>query len=258
MALGKVDPASDRAVFQQIADQLREEITRGRLPAGERLPSESALMERYEVARMTIRQALAVLKGEGLIVAEHGRGVFVRPRPVARRLGSDRFAQRHRRQGDAAFIADAKAADQAASVDSVRITRERPPANVAELLGVDGRSKVVIRRRRYLLDGHPVEVATSYIPVDVAGGTKIEEPDSGPGGIYARMEEQGYTFGPFHEDVTARMPTPEEVQALQLVSGVPVLDLVRVARDTGGRAVEVCATVMAADSFVLSYELPAK
>ncbi|MQA78103.1 MAG: UTRA domain-containing protein [Streptosporangiales bacterium] len=258
MALGSVDTASDRSVFQQIADQLREEITRGRLGAGERLPSEAALIDHYGVARMTIRQALGVLKSEGLVVAEHGRGVFVRPRPVARRLGSDRFARRHREAGHAAFVADAKAAGQQHSVDNVRIDREKAPTDVAELLGVDGRKKVVVRRRRYLLDGHPVEVAASYIPLDVAGGTKIEEPDTGPGGIYARMEEQGYTFGPFHEDIRARMPTPEEITALQLAPGVPVLDLVRVARDASGRALEVCETVMAADSFVLSYDLPAK
>lgn len=258
MALHKVDTGSDRPVFQQIADQLREEIARGGLGVGERLPSEAELMKLYGVARMTVRQALGVLKAEGLIVAEHGRGVFVRPRPVARRLGSDRFARRHREAGDAAFVADAKAAGQQYMVDNVRITRERPPASVAELLGVDGRKNVVVRRRRYLLDGHPVELAASYIPMDIAAGTKIEDVDTGPGGIYARMEEQGFTFGPFHEDIRARMPRPDEVASLRLTPGVPVLDLVRVARDTSGRALEVCETVMAADSFVLSYDLPAK
>lgn len=257
MALGKVDAGSDRPVFQQIADQLRGEITRGGIAAGEKLPSEAGLMEHYGVARMTIRQALGVLKSEGLVVAEHGRGVFVRPRPVARRLGSDRFARRHRQAGDAAFVADAKAAGQTYTVDNLQVTREKPAESVAELLDVDRRKNVVVRRRRYLLDGHPVEIAASYIPMEIAGGTKIEDADTGPGGIYARMEEQGFTFGPFHEDIRARMPRPDEVTELRLAPGVPVLDLVRVARDVEGRPLEVCETVMAADSFVLSYDLPA-
>lgn len=257
MALGTVDTGSDRPVFQQIADQVRDEITRGRLGVGERLPSEAGLMDHYGVARMTIRQALGVLKAEGLVVAEHGRGVFVRPRPVARRLGSDRFARRHRQAGDAAFVADAKAAGQQYTVDNVRITREKPSETVADLLDVDRRKNVVVRRRRYLLDGHPVEIAASYIPVDIAAGTKIEDPDTGPGGIYARMEEQGFTFGPFHEDIRARMPRPDEVTELRLSPGIPVLDLVRIAQDAEGRALEVCETVMAADSFILSYDLPA-
>ena len=76
-----VDPASDRAVYKQIADHLRTAIGRGSLREGEQLPSEAQLMEHYGVARMTIRNALRVLQDEGLVTAEHGRGVYVRARP---------------------------------------------------------------------------------------------------------------------------------------------------------------------------------
>src|ERR1700756_3146434 len=63
------DPASDRAVYKQIADHLREAISRGRLREGEQLPSEAQLIEYYGVARMTIRNALRVLQDEGLTTA---------------------------------------------------------------------------------------------------------------------------------------------------------------------------------------------
>ena len=102
-----IDPASDRAVYKQIADHLRDAIARSRLREGEQLPSEAQLMEYYGVARMTIRNALRVLQDEGLTTAEHGRGVYVRARPPVRRLASDRFAQRHRKEGKAAFNAEA-------------------------------------------------------------------------------------------------------------------------------------------------------
>lgn len=257
-ALGDLNLRSDRPVFQRIADQLRVMITDGRLAPGERLASEAQLIEHYGVARMTVRQALAVLKGEGLVVAEHGRGVFVRPRPVVRRLGSDRFARRHRKRGKAAFVADAAVAGQHPSVDELLITQGSPPPHVAEALRVDPEKPVLLRSRRYLINGHPVELAASYVPLDVAEGTPIAEPDTGPGGIYARMEDKGFAFKAFHEEVTARMPTPEEVRRLDLPSGVPVLTLVRTATATTGRVLEVCDTVMAAHSFVLSYDLPAK
>jgi GntR family transcriptional regulator len=257
-ALGVLDTASDRPVFQQIADQLRASISSGSIAAGEKLPSEAALMRHHGVARMTVRQALGVLKAEGLVVAEHGRGVFVRPRPVMRRLGSDRFARRHRRRGRAAFEADAKAAGQHPTVDQLHVTRRRPPVDVAKVLGVGADDEVLVRDRRYLLDGHPVELAVSYVPLDVAEGTPIRDPDSGPGGIYARMEDAGFTFRRFHEDVTARMPSPEETRRLDLPPGVPVLALRRSAVVAGNRVLEVCDTVMAAHSFVLSYDLPAK
>ncbi len=53
------------------------------------------------------------------------------------------------------------------------------------------------------------------------------------------------------------MPVPDEARALLLAPGVPVFHLVRTAYDTDDRPVEVCDTVMAADAYVLSYQLPA-
>ena len=51
----------------------------------------------------------------------------------------------------------------------------------------------------------------------------IEQVDTGPGGIYARLEDAGHILARFTEEVGARMPTPEERRALQLATGVPVL-----------------------------------
>jgi GntR family transcriptional regulator len=227
------------------------------LKEGDQLPSEAQLIGHYQVARMTIRSALRLLEAEGLITAEHGRGVYVRARPPVRRLASDRFAQRHRKEGKAAFNVEAAQIGATPGVDMLTVTEARPPAEVADRLGVADDAEVVVRSRRYLLDGKPMETAVSYIPADLAKGTPISDPNPGPGGIYARLEEQGHTLARFTEDVSARMPTPEEARVLSLRPGVPVFRLVRTAYDMDGRAVEVCDTVMAADAYQLSYELPA-
>ncbi|MEW1659393.1 GntR family transcriptional regulator [Streptomyces sp. NPDC093707] len=253
--LGALDPTSDRAVFRQIADQLREAIDKGRFKEGDKLPSETELVEHYGVSRMTVRNSLSVLQGEGLTVSEHGKGVFVRPRPPVRRLASDRFARRHREQGKSAFTVEAEAAGSRPEVDGLEVKEERPSQDIATRLG--GPRRVLARRRRYLLDGRPVEFATSYIPLDLATGTPIAEPNPGPGGIYARLEELGHRLDHFDEEIRARMPSPQEVKTLRLASGVPVIHLIRTAYDGEGRAVEVCDTVMAADAYVLNYQLPA-
>lgn len=252
-----VDHMSDRPVYKQIADALRTQIESGSLPPGEKLPSESALTKQFRVSQGTIRQALAILRGEGLIVAEHGRGVFVRSRPKTRRLAHDRFARRHREQGKAAYLAEAEQENSRPRVDVFYVGPEKAPAEFARRLSVKTGSRVLVRRRRYLSDEQPTELATSYIPWDIASGTPMTEENPGPGGVYARIEELGHTLQRFTEDVAARMPTPEEVKALRLSPGTPVLTLVRVAYDTEGRAVEVCDTVMSADHYELSYELPA-
>ena len=252
-----IDPASDRAVYKQIADHLRVAIAQGRLGAGDQLPSEAQMMTHYGVARMTARNALRLLQDEGLITAEHGRGVYVRARPPVRRLASDRFAQRHRKEGKAAFDIEAEQHGVTPQVDQLTVTEATAPPEVADRLKVSENSPVLVRNRRYLLDGRPVETAISYVPADLARGTPIADPNPGPGGIYARLEEQGNTLERFTEEVSARMPTPEEVRRLALPPGVPVFRLVRTAYDIDGRAVEVCDTIMSAEAYVLNYELPA-
>ncbi|MFD0468171.1 GntR family transcriptional regulator [Nonomuraea thailandensis] len=177
-----LDPASDRPVFKQIADHLREAIERGSLEPGAKVPSEATLMAHYGVARMTVRSALQLLQSEGLTVAEHGRGVFVRSRPPVRRLASDRFARRHRDRGKAAFIVETEEAGGKPSVDSIQISEMDASADVAKRLGLAAQDRVVVRSRRYLINGHPVETAVSYLPAAIAGGTRIAEPDTGPGG----------------------------------------------------------------------------
>ena len=254
---GELDPAIHRPVYRQIADHLRAAISSGRLGEGDQLPSEAQLMEYYGVARMTVRNAIKVLVDESLVTVEHGRGVYVRRRPPVRRLASDRFARRHRKGGKAAFLTEAEQVGSAPTVDRIEVSVVLPPAEIAERLRLKEGGETVVRSRRYLLDGRPMETAVSYIPADLARGTPISDPNPGPGGIYARLEEQGHVLERFTEDVSARMPTAEESGSLSLPPAVPVIHLVRTAYDTEGRAVEVCDTVMAADAYLLSYELPA-
>ncbi len=253
MAQG-IDPASDRAVYRQIADRLRRRIEAGELAPGAQLPSESQVMSEYGVSRVTARRAFNVLVTDGLVLAEHGRGWFVRRKPPVKRLGADRFARRG--EGKAAFTVDMETSNRSFAVDVLFVGVAPVPNDPAIRLGLEVGDKVVVRRRRYLAEGQPIELATSYIPLDVAEGTPIGEFNPGPGGIYARMEDKGMVFERYEEEVTARMPNEEEARLLQLAPASPVLHLVRTAI-ADGRPVEVCDTVMDASAFVLHYALPA-
>ena len=258
MVLGSLDRSDDRPPYKQIADQLRVAIDRGELAPGDQLPSEAALMRHYDVARMTARQAIQELRSEGRVVAEQGRGVFVRlPAPV-RRLASDRFARRHREAGQAAFLAETAKAGLTPKVDEIEVSRGQAPENIRERLRLQADEEVVIRSRRYLADGVPIETAISYIPARLAEGTRIMEHDTGPGGIYARIEDAGYLLDHFVEEVSARMPSADERRRLRLSPGTPVLTVLRTTYVTDGRPVEVCDTVKAAPAYVLEYDFPAR
>jgi GntR family transcriptional regulator len=254
---GALDRRSDRPAYQQIADRLRSKVLDGSLEQGTRLPSESDLIDLFGASRGTVRQALAVLRTEGLIEVRHGKGAFVRARPPIRRVAHDRFARHHREAGRAAFIAETEEQGLEPQVEVEAVGPEELPTWAAPFLGREAGERVLVRRRRYLADGEPVELATSYLPFDLVEGTRIADVDTGPGGIYARLEELGYALAEFTEEVSARMPHPAEARSLELASGVPVLRVVRRAIDSRGVVLEVCDTIKAADRFVLAYELPA-
>ena len=81
----KIDDNDARPPFRQIADDLRKQIQSGKPGPGEKLPSIKQLAAEYAVAGQTIQSALRVLRDDGLVVGQHGRGMFVRDpgRPVA-------------------------------------------------------------------------------------------------------------------------------------------------------------------------------
>jgi DNA-binding transcriptional regulator YhcF (GntR family) len=81
-----LDPDDPRPPYLQVANLLRAAILTKKFAPGERLPSQAELATRYDVARMTIQQALRVLREENLIVSRQGSGVFVRER-TARPVG---------------------------------------------------------------------------------------------------------------------------------------------------------------------------
>lgn len=76
----ELDPDDARASYVQVASVLRAAILTGRYAAGDKLPSGPELAAQFRVARMTIQQAVRLLRSEGLIISRQGSGVFVRER----------------------------------------------------------------------------------------------------------------------------------------------------------------------------------
>lgn len=251
-----INPSDPRSPSRQIADALRERIISGELAPGAALPSERELVEEHGTAPQTARQAVALLKNEGLVVGIRGRGVFVREKPPIIRVGSDRFARHYRDVGKAAFQAEVEAAGLEWRQEMLELAEVASPAWVAKWFGIEPGALVFVRRRRTWIENYPTQLADSYYRLEMIEGTTIREENTGPGGSYQRLEERGYRLTKFREEIEARMPSPDESKALRLVPGTPVAELHRIAF-AGEQPVEVFRSVMAADRHVFAYEFPA-
>jgi GntR family transcriptional regulator len=253
------DAQDRRPPSRRIADELRASIERGELAEGERLPSERDLASAYGTARNTAREAVGLLQAEGLVVAEHGRGVFVRTRRPLLRLGANRYSRRLREEtGLAPFRIEVIKQGRTPRTECRSVTRVKPPSDVAERLGLDqARDKVVRRENWYFADDEPVQVGVTYIPIDVVKGSPLATDKTlARGSIYARFEEIGYPIVRIREEISGRMPTPDETAGLSIPPGVPVLEVLHTSFDDKDQAFEVTRFVLRADLNGLDYSMP--
>ncbi|MFI7329324.1 UTRA domain-containing protein [Streptomyces rubiginosohelvolus] len=123
------------------------------------------------------------------------------------------------------------------------VGRQIPNGDIARHLQVQAGGEVVERQRLILLDEEPVEIATSYWPVILAGDTPLARPAKIRGGAVSLLASLGYTPGSIDEEIATRPPTGSEAEALGLTAGEWVLILTRIIRAATGEPYEVSVMV---------------
>ena len=241
-----------------IAETIRSQIESGELPPGAQLPSERELARTYGTARNTAREAVRILSDAGLVITDHGRGNFVRPHTTLIRLGNDRYSPRHRETGLSPFLLECAKQGKTGRFEVLSIDRVQPPPEVAERLNVPAEAESVLRRENvFYADDDPVNRVTTYIPWDIAEGTGLlEEEVPHQFGIHGVLEERHHVMTRIREEVSTRMPRPDETAALQLLPGVPVLDVWHTSIDQDGEPYELTRFVMRGDMTGLLYDVP--
>jgi DNA-binding transcriptional regulator YhcF (GntR family) len=136
-----LDPDDPRPPYQQVANSLRAAILTRKFTPGEKLPSQGDLATHYGVARMTIQQALRLLREEGLIISRAGSGVYVRERterPVGLRPHVEAaFAEDDVRIDFCGYTAETLHGVLQEPLDKIRAGQLRPDSVRVRMLLVD-------------------------------------------------------------------------------------------------------------------------
>nr|WP_229852834.1 GntR family transcriptional regulator [Streptomyces albospinus] len=206
-------------------------------------------------ARAGARQALGVLRNEGVAESRKGAGVFVRAFRPLRRRGIQRLSQERWGVGRSIWSADAE--DRTLVVDQVTVSQEEAPERIGRVLDLVDGDTVCVRRRRFVWDGKPVLLATSCLATSLVAGSALTREDTGPGGTYARLAELGCKPVHFREEIRSRMPTKDEAARLSISAGTPVILVCRTAFANESRPVEVNEMTLDAASYILEYDFDA-
>ena len=149
----RIDISSALPYYAQLYAILKARITGGEWPSGHRLPSESELCELYDVSRITVRQALALLAQDGHITRGRGKGTFVRDTRLtaAPRSVSSFSSELH----DLGMKPGSRILD---------IRRSEATSDLADEMNLDPGAAVVSIRRLRLADDRPIGVQTATLP----------------------------------------------------------------------------------------------
>jgi GntR family transcriptional regulator len=227
-----INPGVPEFPHRQIAAQLRTRINRGDWAPGERLPSIPAIAAEYGVAKQTVQRTIDQLRVEGLLITRPGSGTFVRG--TKRRLNR---LSRGRYGATRGYHADLATRYRQ---HLIQVGPAVPPVEVAEAFGVPHSTTLLVRRHLVRTSDTPVEVGSSWFrPADVAG-TSIERADVFDRPLYQEVEaETGRRYHTATDQITARLPTREEAELLQIRPDTPVLVLLHVAVDDARAVIEV-------------------
>ncbi len=238
----------------QVAASLREAIFSGRYPPGAQLPTEAELISTHNVSKNTVRSALGKLAHEGLIESVSRVGYFVRVRQLRRFHPQDEFTDRPADPPKDAFLTELEAQGrQPKQIIDVRITQ--PAEDIRSRLDLPDDESTVVRRKVRFLDDEPYEISDAYFPMRLVDGTEIMSPGDISRGAGRILTEKGHRQVRFRDEITSRMPTPDEAERLDLGPGTPVSVHVRTGYDAEDLPVRVLVTILPSDKHVIVYDL---
>jgi GntR family transcriptional regulator len=251
-------------VRDQLADHIRQAIASRDLAPGERIPSEPDIATAVGVDRTTVRRALELLVHEGLIQRSMGKPTIVAPPPRVRIMSTQRYhlelaRLRAGQPPETAFVTDHEATWDDYTLDPVEYSEEPASDNDRHYLGLSKAARVMRRRMVKRIDGEPIQIQRSAVPLKLAKGTLLADPKRQPypGGTLAELHDAGLIPAGASlrviEEAHSRNPNTRERQLLELAVPGPVWDIVRTIK-VDGVPVEVSRVIAPAARIVLVYE----
>ncbi|ARF72211.1 GntR family transcriptional regulator [Kitasatospora albolonga] len=238
--------------YLQVAAKIRARVQAGEWAVGDKLPSRARFAEEYDVGPSVAQRAVECLIVEGLLEGRAGSGTYVRKPRERRRMVRSRL-----REGSPFR---SKMRDQGSEGTWECNSRARVPAteDIAERLAIEPGDLCVMTDYEFLADGQPVQLARSWEPMAVTGGTPILLPEMGPRGkigVVERMRSIDVHISTAIETPRPARATREQAHFLGISVGDPVTLLERTYFDAEGRPVETADIIIPDIRWEIAYEI---
>ncbi|MFP7297279.1 GntR family transcriptional regulator [Neobacillus niacini] len=223
-------------IYHQLEEYIKQQIENGVLAEESVIPSEREYAERFQISRMTVRQAINNLVSEGYLKRQKGRGTFVNMKKVEQEL-----------QGMTSFTEDmlSRGMNPSSSLLSFQII----PADkkTASSLNIGENDSVYKITRIRLADGAPMALETAFIPVEIVPGLTEENSNLS---LYQYIEENlALTISEATQEIEASIADHVDAQALEIKLGDPILLIERISYLQDGIPFELVKSTFRADRY---------
>lgn len=234
-----LDRRSNVPMYRQLADQLSQAISSGRLKPGDAVENELSLAARLGLSRPTVRRAITELANQGLVVRRRGVGTKVARQVVQ---SGDTVTSLHD---------DLTAVGRGITTRILALDMGVVYPTAATALGLEPQTPLVFVQRLRLADGDPLAILTNWLPPAYADVSRAELLSAG---LYALLRSRGDDPVQGRQIIRARPPTGEQRRLLKMTRADAVLQLTRWTSDEQGRPVEYGEHCYRGDQYAFEVE----
>ncbi|MDY3918335.1 MAG: GntR family transcriptional regulator [Candidatus Limivivens sp.] len=227
--MGKLNKDSSVALYQQLVNEIKEQIQSGELKAGDRLMTEVELSREYDISRITVRKAIEILVDEEILIKKQGIGTFVAEKKLTRDAGIFMGFTR-------SCILDGK------TPGTRLLSADLTPVNASDRknLGLGEEEKVIRIRRLRFCDGVPVVLEENHFSQKYAFllGEDLE------GSLYEILEKHGIYASAGRRKLSICYANREESELLQVSENDALLMMKDTCTTSSGEAVHTCKSII--------------
>jgi GntR family transcriptional regulator len=216
----------DAPLYSRVEAVLAGEIAGGALKAGDQLPTEDSLIERFEVSRITVRRAIQNLVSRGLVEIRRGKGTFVAAPKITQELTEL-----------SGFVEDMRALGRKPTARVIGKKIVTADKTVAGHLALTKGERVVRIHRVRLANGVPISFDETYLPLEI--GKKIITNNLRVEPIFSLLERKyGVPLIEAEYKLEAVAAEAEVAAALRVKQGSPIFRIERTSYSTNNRPVD--------------------
>ncbi|WML45960.1 GntR family transcriptional regulator [Neobacillus sp. PS3-40] len=223
-------------IYYQLEELIKELIEKGELKPGDSIPAEREYAEKYQISRMTVRQAFTQLVNDGYLHRIQGKGTFVADRKIEQPL-----------QGLTSFTEDMKARGLKPGNQLIHFEIIPATSQIATQLAIQEYGPVYEIKRIRLADDVPMALETNYISANLIKGLTEQIVNQS---LYAHIEGQlGLLIDHASQVIESSIANQIEAQYLKIKKGTPVMLIQRNTYLQDGTPVEFVKSAYRADRY---------